>query len=53
MMYVNTLCHSERSEESRYHKVDVTEILPPSGRLNDIICIRSAKITPIKIFIII
>ena len=28
-------CHSERSEESRYHKVGVTEILPPCGRLND------------------
>ena len=29
------LCHSERSEESRGHKVGVTEILPPYGRLND------------------
>ena len=29
------ICHSERSEESRYHKVCVTEILPPYGRLND------------------
>ena len=29
------ICHSERSEESRYHKVGVTEILPPYGRLND------------------
>jgi hypothetical protein len=28
-----SLCHSERSEESRYHKVGVTEILPPFGRL--------------------
>ena len=33
---VNTKCHSERSEESRVHKVGVTEILPPCGRLNDI-----------------
>jgi hypothetical protein len=24
---VNTLCHSEQSEDSRYHKVGVTEIL--------------------------
>ena len=32
------LCHSERSEESRYHKVGVTEILPPFGRLNDKWC---------------
>ena len=30
-----SLCHSERSEESRYHKVGVTEILPPFSRLND------------------
>ena len=28
-------CHSERSEESRKHKVDVIEILPPFGRLDD------------------
>ena len=29
-------CHSERSEESREHKeVNVHEILPPFGRLND------------------
>ena len=33
-----SLCHSERSEESRYHKVGVTEILPPYGRLNDTLC---------------
>ena len=26
---------SERSEESRVHKVGVTEILPPFGRLDD------------------
>ena len=32
------LCHSERSEESRCHKVGVTEILPPYGRLNDTLC---------------
>ena len=41
------LCHfsdrvlnnsSERSEKSRYHKVGVTEILPPYGRLNDTLC---------------
>ena len=40
-------CHSERSEESREHKVGVTEIfrtessttrLPPCGRLNDNLC---------------
>ena len=31
-------CHSERSEESREHKVGVTEILPPCGRLNDTLC---------------
>ena len=30
-----SLCHSERSEESRYHKVGVTEILPPYDRQND------------------
>ena len=39
-----SLCHfsdkvlnnsSERSEESRYHKVGVTEILLSYGRLND------------------
>ena len=37
MIYLLTLplCHSERSEESRVHKVGVTEILPPYGRLND------------------
>ena len=30
------VCHPERSEGSREHKeVDVHEILPPSGRLND------------------
>ena len=29
---------SERSEESRYHKVGVAEILPPYGRLNDTLC---------------
>ena len=42
-----SLCHfsdvvlnnsSERSEESRYHKVGVTEILPPYGRQNDTLC---------------
>ena len=41
------LCHSERSEDellrtlsekSRVHKVGVTEILPPYGRLNDMLC---------------
>ncbi len=32
------LCHLERSEKSRYHKVNVTEILPPFGRLNDTLC---------------
>ena len=26
---------SEQSEKSLYHKVSVTEILPPYGRLND------------------
>ena len=26
-MQIYTNCHSERSEESRVHKVDVTEIL--------------------------
>ena len=31
----NSNCHSERSEESRLHKVDASEILPPFGRLND------------------
>ena len=30
-----SLCHPERSEGSREHKVGVTEILPPYGRLND------------------
>ena len=30
-----SLCHPERSEGSREHKVGVTEILPPCGRLND------------------
>ena len=30
-----SLCHSERSEESRKHPLDVTEILPPFSRLND------------------
>ena len=40
MIYLLTLplCHSERSEESRVHKVGVTEILPPYGRLNDKVC---------------
>ena len=28
----------ERSEESRYHKVGVTEILPPYDRQNDTLC---------------
>ena len=46
-MLTLSLCHfsdkvlnnsSERSEESRYHKVVVTEILPPFGRLNDTLC---------------
>ena len=32
---VLAICHSERSEKSREHKVDVHEILPPFGRLND------------------
>ena len=32
------ICHSERSEESRYYQVGVTEILPPFGRLNDTLC---------------
>ena len=29
------ICHPERSEGSREHKVSVIEILPPFGRLND------------------
>ena len=29
------ICHSERSEESRVHPLDASEILPPFGRLND------------------
>ena len=29
------ICHSERSEESRLHPLDASEILPPYGRLND------------------
>ena len=33
-----SLCHPERSEGSREHKVGVTEILPPFGRLNDKQC---------------
>ena len=32
------VCHPERSEGSREHKVGVTEILPPYGRLNDTLC---------------
>jgi len=35
MLLLFLLCHSERSEESRKYKVDVIEILPPFGRLND------------------
>ena len=34
-------CHSERSEESRIHQVNVFEILPPFGRLNDIFYIAN------------
>ena len=32
----------ERSEKSRRHKLDVFEILPPFGRLNDNIMITSS-----------
>ena len=46
------ICHSERSEDvllnevknlgsiHKYIYVDVPEILPPFGRLNDIICVE-------------
>ena len=32
----------ERSEKSRRHKLDVFEILPPFGRLNDTIMVTSS-----------
>ena len=35
-VFIPSFCHPERSEGSRVHKeVDVTEILPPYGRLDD------------------
>ena len=37
LVYVTEIFRTE-SSTTRYHKVGVTEILPPYGRLNDTLC---------------